>query len=183
VNDKKADLSDLIGYSPQNNSLYTFLTLEENLYTFGKLHKVPVLEIEKRIKFLLKRLDLENSRKKKIMQLSGGMQKRADLAVTLVHSPKVIILDEPFNGLDISLQRFIWTLLKELAATGSIVIISSHMLNDAQRNCNQFGLIEKGAYYGTKQVMKAIKDSSERSLEFFLESLFNKDLIEDRGGK
>jgi ABC-type multidrug transport system ATPase subunit len=183
VNDKETKLNELIGYSPQENSLYDFLTIEENLVTFGRLHKMRMPKIREMKKFLLDRLDLENSRYKLIKQLSGGMQKRADLAVSLIHSPKIIILDEPFNGLDVSLQRFIWILLKELAEEGRIIIISSHMLRDAQKNCKHMALIEKGNFYGENQVLKALKNSGEKSLESYLEKLFERDLLEDGGGK
>lgn len=177
IDNKQFPLTEMIGYSPQENALYPFLTLEENLMTFGKLQKLKKDEIEKRADFLLKRLDLQKSRKKRITELSGGMQKRADLAVTLVHNPKIIILDEPFTGLDISLQRFIWDLLKELSSEGRIIIISSHLLSDIQKNCNQFGLIENNIFYNTQQIIQTIKAGKEKSLEFFLEKLFTRDLM------
>ena len=123
IDEKKGSLSKILGYAPQENALFPFLTLEENLQVFGKLYKMKKNEILEKSKELLKRLDLEKHKKKRITELSGGMQKRADLAVTLLHSPQVIVLDEPFNGLDISLQKFIWDFLKELARNGRITII------------------------------------------------------------
>jgi len=172
---KEVSLKELISYSPQDNSLYPFLSIEENLFTFGQLHKMKKKEILSRSNILLKRLDLINSRKKKITELSGGMQKRADLAVTLLNNPKVIVLDEPFTGLDVSLQKFIWDLLIELKKQGRIIIITSHMLHEIQTNCNHFGLVENGYYYNTNQIKSSIK-RSKKSLESFLEKLFNKDL-------
>jgi ABC-2 type transport system ATP-binding protein len=177
---KQVKLNRVIGYSPQENSLYPFLTLKENLETFAKLYGVKRGMFRKRMNFLLRRLDLYHCRNKKIIELSGGMQKRADLAVTLIHSPKIIILDEPFNGLDVSLQRFIWQLLKELAEQGRIIIISSHQLGEIQKHCNQFGLIENGGLYNTQQVMEALAHSNGMSLERFLEGVFTDKL---NGGK
>jgi ABC-2 type transport system ATP-binding protein len=177
LNSKEISLSEIKGYSPQGNALYPFLTLEENLMTFGKLHKMKKNEINERMDYLLKRLDLEESKKKRINEFSGGMQKRADLAATLIHSPRIIILDEPFTGLDIALQKFIWGLLKDLSKEGKIIIISSHALGDIQKNCNEFGLIERGYYYGTEQVMKTIKSLKGESLENYLERVFEMDLI------
>lgn len=174
--EKDADMSTMIGYSPQENSLYPFLTIEENIITFGKLHKVDRTEIQKKMNFLLNRLDLAYARRKRINQLSGGMQKRADLAVTLIHSPKIIVLDEPFTGLDVSLQRFIWDLLLDLSKSGRIIIISSHMLNDIQTNCNKFGLIERGTFYSTEQILKSL-NGKKQSLRSFLEKRFTDDLL------
>ncbi len=175
-NDMVAPVSYMIGYSPQENALYPHLTLEENLFLFGELYKIEGSVITKRMNFLLKRLDLLESKHKRITQLSGGMRKRADLAVTLIHSPGIIILDEPFNGLDVSLQRFIWTLIKELAKEGKIIIISSHMLMDIQKNCNQIGLVENGQFYNNHRIMHAL-NSSRQKLEPFLESLFARNIV------
>tara|TARA_Y100000031_G_C8156711_1_gene354939 strand:+ start:148 stop:867 length:720 start_codon:yes stop_codon:yes gene_type:complete len=174
LNANKINYKSVLGYSPQENSLFPFLTLEENILTFARLHGMKTKDIKERMKYLLARLDLKYSKSKKINELSGGMKKRADLAVTLIHDPQIIILDEPFNGLDISLQRFIWELLKEFAEQGKIIIISSHMLSDIQKNCTQIGLIEKGTYYDTNELVKGLKSKGETSLEVFLDRLFSR---------
>jgi len=173
-NDNKINYKKVIGYSPQDNSLFPYLTLEENVITFGKLYGLSSKQIKERMTYLLNRLDLRYSRHKKINELSGGMQKRADLAVTLIHDPKIIVLDEPFNGLDISLQKFIWELLVEFSKEGKIIIISSHLLADVQRKCTQFGLVEKGVYYDTKELLNTLKSRGETSLENFLSKLFSR---------
>ena len=105
LNDKNVPINKIMGYSPQSNSLYPYLTVEENLWTFGRIHNLNNSEIKKKSDELLEHLRLTEARKKKIIQLSGGMQKRADLAVTLIHSPQLLILDEPFIGLDIEIGR------------------------------------------------------------------------------
>jgi ABC-type multidrug transport system ATPase subunit len=172
IDGSQAKLNNHIGYSPQQNSLYPFLTIEENLFTFARLNGQSDSLVNKRMETLLPRLDLLKHVHKRVNELSGGMQKRADLAVTLIHDPDILILDEPFNGLDISLQKFIWSLLKELASQGKIVIISSHMLTDIEKNCNQFGLIENNSYYNTEQLTQAMQ-SSKKSFEDFLDYLFS----------
>jgi len=180
LDDKKIPLNKLIGYSPQSNSLYPYLTLQENLEVFGKLYGIDQLTIEKRMEYYLKRLDLKKCKGHKIIELSGGMQKRADLAVSLIHKPKIIIMDEPFAGLDLSLQKFIWEFLEDLAKEGSIIILSTHMLMDVQQYCNKFGLIEKGYFYGTDEIKKAVKQYKEKDIQSFLKTLFSKDLIYNR---
>jgi len=84
--------------------------------------------IKQRISLLLKLMGLENAGNKRIIELSGGMAKRADLIVALIHDPKVLILDEPFAGLDIALVNFLWKTIKYLAEQGRIIIVSSHSL-------------------------------------------------------
>jgi ABC-2 type transport system ATP-binding protein len=180
INREHVLLREVVGYSPQENSLYPFLTVEENLKTFGQLYGLDKSTIKNQIDLLLKRLDLEGSREKRIVQLSGGMQKRADLAVSLIHSPKIIILDEPFAGLDISLQTFIWKFLRELSKEGNIIIVSSHMIEDVQKYCNQFGLVEQGLYYNTSQISRTLKTSKEKNLESYLEKLFMRDLTKHK---
>ena len=172
-NKSKKNIREYLGYSPQENALYPFLTLEENIFAFGRLMNVPKKEIEERMNFLLKRFNLESALKKKIKELSGGMQKRADIAVSLIHNPNVIIFDEPFNGLDIALQKFIWILLKELAQEGKILIVSSHMIQDIQKNCNKIGLIEKGTYYDSKSVLELMSYYKFKTLNSFLEKIFD----------
>jgi len=177
---KPVPIGKLLGYSPQENALYPFLTLEENLVTFASLYNLPKRLINQRMESLLARLDLQNCRRKKVVDLSGGMMKRADIATALIHNPDVIILDEPFTGLDISLQGFIWDFLVELSEDDRIIIISSHMLNDIQKHCNQFGLIEGGQYYDTQQLVQTIKKNGGDSLEGFLHRLFSWDMSRER---
>ncbi len=169
---KEMPINDYLGYSPQQNSLFPYLTVEENITTFAKLFKVDNYEMHNRMDALLKRLNLDKHRDKKINELSGGMKKRVDLAVTLISSPKIIILDEPFNGLDISLQKFIWELLIELKSQGKIIIVSSHMLTDIRKNCNKFGLVHNGYFYNTENIDESLKTSNHHSFESFLGSLF-----------
>ncbi|MGV8162138.1 MAG: ABC transporter ATP-binding protein [Candidatus Nanoarchaeia archaeon] len=181
--DAKSDLISHLGYSPQENSLYSFLTLEENITVFGQIYGLKKDEIKKQTAMLLERLDLVAARDKKVIHLSGGMQKRADLAVTLVHNPDIIILDEPFNGLDISLQKFLWDFFRELAARGKIIMISSHQLNDLSKNCNQFALIEDGVFYNTSQILSLLKSNRITNLEEFLQKIFTRSILVDSGAK
>ena len=172
INDKNTSINSVVGYSPQSNSLYPYLSLDENLKIFGKLYNCSDKQIKERSRFFLTKLKLMDSRKKKIIQLSGGMQKRADIAVALIHSPKIIILDEPFNGLDVSLQQFLWNFFKSLSQEGNIIIITSHIIPDLERYCNEFGLISDGKYYNTSQIHRTIKMSHEHSLFSYIKKLF-----------
>ena len=174
TNDEKeiVQLKSIIGYSPQKNALYRLLTVRENFLFFGRLYGLKKKTIVERMNTLLKQVGLQGADKKRIYQLSVGMQKRADIAITLLHKPKIIVLDEPFSGLDISLCRFLWTILKKLAKKGHIVILTSHRIEDVQKYCNQIGLVYDSKYHPTKQVHEAMKKNGRRSLTHYIEQLF-----------
>ena len=167
-------LRNIIGYSPQENSLFPFLTIMENMGIFAKLYAIGRKEFLANSEKLLAQLHLTDHRNKKIIHLSGGMQKRADIAVSLIHDPKIIILDEPFNGLDISLQRFIWNYLISLSKEGKIIIVSSHLLSDIERNCNQLGLVHEGYFYNTQHVAAWLKGNPHKRLEELIGGLFDR---------
>lgn len=171
VNGFLVDLKEIVGYSPQDNALFPYLTIEENLKLFAKLHNVSKHDFNERKGHILRQLNLDHHQKKKITELSGGMQKRADLAAALIHNPKFLILDEPFAGLDIALQKFFWEFIGELSKQGKIIIVSSHLLGDIQKNCNEFGLVHDGTYFNTKQIIRTIKNQD--SLESYLMHIFH----------
>jgi ABC-2 type transport system ATP-binding protein len=168
-----------IGYSPQANALYPYLTVEENLATFAHLCGVNKKDFALRVEPLLQRLDLVHHRYRQIRELSGGMQKRVDIAIALIHEPKVIVLDEPFNGLDIALQRFIWDFLKELALNGRAIIVTSHLLGDIQKNCTELGLIENRSFYTDERIKEGLRQSKQQSLEHFLDGVFSNNLLRE----
>lgn len=172
IDNKEVSLNRFISYSPQENSLYPFLTVEENLDTFAKLYNQKPANIKKRKAELLKKLRLENSAKKKIIQLSGGMQKRADLAVTLIHSPKIIFFDEPFAGLDIALRNFMWEFIRDISRQGNIIVISSHSISELQKFCTKFGLVAEGRFYNTQNIKEMMKNDGQKDLESYMENLF-----------
>jgi len=170
VDGRDDKIAGCVGYSSQGNALFPYLTLEENIMTFGKIYGLGKREIKTRMNLLLKLMKLENAKKKRITELSGGMMKRADLIIALIHEPKVLILDEPFAGLDIALVNFLWKTIKYLAGQGRIIIISSHSLADIKKNCTQIGFIVDGIYYSYEQLMKKTGRTRNDPLEnLFLE--------------
>ena len=174
VNNKEVPIREYLGYSPQANALYSFLTVKENVMTFASLYGVPKKIAYERMNYLFKRLMLSGNENKRITQLSGGMKKKVDLVITLIHDPLLLILDEPFAGLDISLQVFLWNFIKELARQGKIIIIASHLINSIQTHCNKFALVENGYYYNNNQLITSLIKSRETSLEDFLVKVFSR---------
>ena len=131
-----------VGFSIQDNSYYENLTLYQNLNYFAKINNVK--NRKEKIDSLIKILSLEEYKKIRIMNLSGGTKKRADLACALLKSPDILILDEPFTGLDSFLINQLIDFFKELQKQGITIILSSHRLQKMDDFCNRFVFINQG---------------------------------------
>ena len=159
---------DVVGYSPQDNSVYPFMTIRENLHTFGKLRGMSEGEIDSRGEELLDQLDILDAIDKRVDQLSGGMRKRADIATCILHNPKLVIMDEPFTGIDPPQRDIIWGRIDKMAKNGRIVILTSHNLSMLTDHCNRYGLIQDGEYYNTEKLKQQMSQGSFRSMEEFI---------------
>ena len=122
-----------IGYLAQRFSLYGDLTVKENLDFFGEVFDIPNAERETRSHDLLRFAGLEEFSNRPAAALSGGMQKKLGLASALVHSPKVLLLDEPTGGVDPSARQEFWHLLINLLREGSAVLVSTPYMDEATR--------------------------------------------------
>lgn len=136
-----------LGFTPQHNSFYPKLTVKENLLHFGQLYDIKRDVLVGNIKNLLHFTSLFEHRDKLAEHLSGGMQKRLDISCSLVHKPKILLLDEPTADLDSHLQREILWLLKEANQQGVTVIIASHDLESIEQICNKVAIIHQGKVY------------------------------------
>lgn len=171
-NGKEVDVKNVSGYSPQENSLYPFLSIQENLESFGRLRGVSEEKIEERSKDLLKKLEIFSDKNKLVSELSGGMKKRADLACCLLHEPKIIVLDEPFSGIDPPQREIIWKILEKQKQEGKIIVLTSHMLKEISRKCNKIGLIKDGEFYRSSKIENIMKESDYENVETFLNDVF-----------
>lgn len=111
---------------------------------FGRLHKVPEDVLKKRRDELFDYFGISEFAHKKIKELSTGMKQKAAIAVSLVHDPDIVIFDEPTNGLDIITARNVTDYLKKLRDDGKLVIISTHIMSEAQKLCDRIGMIIDG---------------------------------------
>ena len=132
-----------IGFTPQHNSFYPKLTVEENLIHFGRLYGMEKKTLHSNIDSLLEFTKLSHHRKKLASQLSGGMQKRLDISCSLIHKPKILVLDEPTADLDPILQKEVLNLLQEVNKQGITVVIASHHLESIERICNKVAIVHK----------------------------------------
>jgi ABC-2 type transport system ATP-binding protein len=145
-----------IGYMSQRFGLYGDLTVSENLAFFARLHHVPPAERRRREPELLEFSRLTPFRARLAQHLSGGMRQKLALACTLIHTPKVLFLDEPTTGVDPVSRREFWAILYSLLKRGVTIFVSTPYLDEAER-CTRVALIERGRLLlcDTPQALKA----------------------------
>ena len=144
--DKMTDRSALIsiGYAPQPISLYTALTARENLRFFGAMAGLSDKQSVLRSAIVLEQTGLAAHAEEMVATYSGGMQRRLNLAVALLHSPKLLLLDEPTVGVDPQSRNHIYDTLTELNAAGMTILLSTHIMEEAQRLCSSVTLADRG---------------------------------------
>ncbi|MFA4701450.1 ABC transporter ATP-binding protein [Pyrococcus kukulkanii] len=145
-----------IGYVPQEDILYNLLTVEENLQFYADLFDAPA----ERIDDLIERFSLP--RKKKVRELSGGFRKRLSIAVTLLHNPRIIILDEPSTGLDVPSRRELWRIIRELKEEGKTIILATHYMEEAEVLSDRVAIMNEGRVIavGTVDELKKLAGQS-----------------------
>ncbi len=157
-----------VGLSPQEFNVDIFATPEKLMDYMGGYYSIPKAQREKRIEELIDRFDLQAHRSVRFQKLSGGLKRRTMLGRALVHTPALLILDEPTAGVDVEQRRDLWEYLKELNANGTTIILTSHYLEEIQYLCDEIAIINNGGIVaeGTKEeFMKDGKSVEERYLE------------------
>lgn len=147
-----------IGYLPEERGLFVKKSVYEQLVYFGQLEGMNKKEIEKSIDYWLKRMEVPENKHKIVSSLSKGNQQKIQLIATLLHDPQLIILDEPFTGLDpVNVQIFI-DIIKDEAAKGKTIIFSSHQMVIVEELCDELILLKKGVAE-VSGTITGIKDS------------------------
>lgn len=135
---------NIYGFASQLPSFYEKLTVRENLEYFGELYKLSKEVLDSNIESLLRLIELESSSNILGKNLSGGMERRLDIACALIHNPQILIMDEPTSDLDPLLRRNIWSLIKQINKKGTTVIVSSHHLSELETLCDRIAIIKNG---------------------------------------
>ena len=138
-------MRSLIGVAPQENIFYKSLTCEENLIFFGRLYGLTNEICRKQARYCLELVGLSDRAKSIAETLSGGMQRRLSMAIALVHQPQLVILDEPTTGLDIEARYEIWELIRKLSSQDTAILLTTHLLDEAERLCQRIGIIKQGS--------------------------------------
>jgi ABC-2 type transport system ATP-binding protein len=146
VLDKKMDesMKEAVGYLPEDRGLYPKMKIGELLYFLAELKGVRGDEARKKIDSWLGRFDLTDWKDKKVEELSKGMQQKVQFIATVVHEPDLIILDEPFGGLDPVNTKLLKDIMLEMKAKGVTIIFSTHRMEQVEMICDNICLINKG---------------------------------------
>jgi len=159
------DAKRLIGVVPEDLALHDRLTGSENLTFVGRMYGLARETIEERKGELLRWMDLDREPKKLIVDYSHGMKKKLALAAALIHDPKLLFLDEPFEGIDVIASRQIRELLAKLLARGVTVFLTSHVLEIVERLCTDVAIIHEGklVIHGPlEELRRGVDDQSGR---------------------
>ncbi|HEV7220885.1 MAG: ABC transporter ATP-binding protein [Terriglobales bacterium] len=149
-----------MGYVPEEPYLYNHLSAAEYLTMVSQLRDLPQQESSERIDGLLRLLSLYDDRHASISGYSKGMRQRVLIAAALLHNPQLVLLDEPFSGLDVSSALVLRSLIQELAARGKVVLFSSHELDTVERVCSHIVILHRG---------KVVADDSIEHLRTLME--------------
>ena len=156
-----------IGFVTQDNSFYEDLTVFQNLVFYSKVFSLKKVFYLSRIQELLKFTDLQNARKVTAKNLSGGQKRRLEFSIALLPHPEILILDEPFTGLDIGLKQGIWKLIERIKFQNVSIILISHELKDILK------YLDKIAIFGNKRIFEQIDVKKfQENKNFDLEKYF-----------
>ena len=151
------EFKQMYSFASQKPSFYPNLTAMENLRYFGSLYGIPKKSLEHNAQSLLELVDLTNFKNLIAARMSGGMQRRLDIACSLIHDPSVLILDEPTSDLDLVLSNKIWEILKTINEKGTTIVIVSHNIAELEHLCDRLVIFKEGkvATIGSPTEIKA----------------------------
>ncbi|MEA3321615.1 MAG: ABC transporter ATP-binding protein [Bacillota bacterium] len=173
VKEQPQHLREILGVVPQEIAVFPELTAYENMSFFGKIYKLPKSELKQRIEEVLTLVGLEQRQKEPVKQFSGGMKRRLNIAVALLHQPEILIMDEPTVGIDPQSRNYILETVKKLnEEKGITVLYTSHYMEEVEFLCQRLYIMDRGEVIasGTKDEVKNIL-SSEHTIEVEVEKV------------
>ncbi len=165
ISHRKKSINKLFGFVPQDFSFYQELSPVENLSFFGAWAGLNKQQIKNKTTELLDILGLTDVRNKPVKEFSGGMKRRVNLAIGVIHDPKVLFLDEPTVGVDVHTRHAIINYLKKLNDEGTTLVYTSHQLSEAEDLCNVVALIDDGKILAHDTLYQLLSDHKEDGLE------------------
>jgi ABC-2 type transport system ATP-binding protein len=160
-----------------NRNVYWRLTPEENLVYFGVLKGLSRREAKKSAIQLLERFGLQHKRRATVQNLSRGMQQKLAIAVALIHQPELLLLDEPTLGLDVEATEDVKVLIREIAASGCAILLTTHQLNIAEELSDRVAIIQKGKIVTELRTEELIRQFAGASYKIEVENILDKERI------
>jgi ABC-2 type transport system ATP-binding protein len=165
IHDGNPAFSRKLGYVPEEPHLYSHLTGPEYLRLVGRLHSIPRRTLEQKIDAFVDLFSLADARYELLLNYSKGMRQKILLSAALLHNPEVLILDEPFSGLDVGAALVLRNLLKALAREGKVILYSSHVLEVVEKVCSEVVILHKGRVVAYDTVERLRELQASPSLE------------------
>ncbi|MGB3862347.1 MAG: ABC transporter ATP-binding protein [Candidatus Aminicenantaceae bacterium] len=134
----------LMGVVPQEMAFYEELTAKENLLFWGKLYGVRKKELDERVQYYLEKTGLLGRENDALKKYSGGMKRRINLIIGLIHEPKLLLLDEPTIGIDVQTKLNIYQIIKEASSNGTTILYTTHNLQEAEELCHRIAILDLG---------------------------------------
>jgi len=154
-----------IGYVPEAPELYTYLTGPEYLTLVGRLRQIDAMVLDEKIDRFLRLWNIYDDRYASLSTYSKGMKQKILLSAALLHDPEIIILDEPSSGLDVGSTLVLKELIRELAASGKIVLYSSHVLELVEQVCSSVVILREGSIVASDRIERLRELMEQPSLE------------------
>ena len=165
VQKEPESVRESIGFLTSDIKLDEQFDVDYTFGFFGRLHNIPKDRLEKRKEELFSYFGIQDFAHKKIKELSTGMKQKAAIAVSLVHDPDIVIFDEPTNGLDIVTARSVTDYLKKLRDDGKLVIVSTHIMSEAEKLCDRIGIIIDGYKVAEGTLEQLLEQTNAADLE------------------
>ncbi len=161
----------LLGVCPQEIALYSELSVKDNLLFFGMMGGLRRREAVERAQILMEKVDLEEKAREKVSQLSGGMKRRLNIAVSIIHNPMVLFMDEPTVGVDPRTRTSIFSLLHGFKENGMTIIYTTHYMEEADRLCDRVAVMDRGRIIAL-DTPEALKSSFDPLKHISLEEVY-----------
>ncbi|HTF21125.1 MAG TPA: ABC transporter ATP-binding protein [Chryseolinea sp.] len=170
VNARANEVRRQIGVAPQEIALFPTLTARENLNYFGRMYGLSSQHLKARIDQYLTTFGLTEKAGKQVHTFSGGMKRRLNLIAALLHDPRLVILDEPTAGVDVQSRNMILAFLEQLKKSGTSIIYSSHVLEEAERICTHIAVVDEGQLVasGTREAVMQLHPECSNLENLFL---------------
>jgi ABC-2 type transport system ATP-binding protein len=170
----------LLGYVPEEAHLYTYLTGPEYLQLVGRLRNIPEALLNEKIDRFLELLGIYDDRYQTLSSYSKGMRQKILIAAAVLHNPRIVMLDEPFSGLDVSAARVLKAFVRSLAAEGKMVVFSSHVLEVVEQVCTRVVILKDGHIVGHGSVDNLRNTLKLPSLDAVFATLVKEDDVDTR---
>ena len=157
-------LKNLIGIVPQEMAFYEDLGALENLMFWGGLYDIPKKELKKRALNLLSLVELSARAKEPVKKFSGGMKRRLNVAIGLIHQPELLLLDEPTVGIDVQAKVSILEIIRQVGLKGTSVVFTTHQLSEVKQTCSRIAIMDKGVILAQGTLAELVRIVGEKEI-------------------